>query len=155
MGERSPGSFLQCGGEHRRKGNDVGSTRDHLIQGRSQLTIGYSPVCAVPYASTIHSLSAAATSGRSWLSSCPCASNKSPFCTQTHTQIKFTYRCLGSNNWYLAIRIQRWVCIRENPKFFWHFIHLNLVVQTLAVSEIPRGITPPPEFLSQQVWGVT
>lgn len=43
--------------ELRRKGNDVISTRDRLVQGRSQLTLGYSPVCAVPSAGPTHTVS--------------------------------------------------------------------------------------------------
>lgn len=70
-GERSPASLVQCGAELRRKRNDVVSTRDHLVQGRSQLTIGYSPVCAVPCAGPTHivSVNPVTTSGRSWHSS--------------------------------------------------------------------------------------
>lgn len=67
FGERNPASFVQSGAELRRKGNDVVSTRDHLVKGRSQLTVEYSPVCAVPCAGPTHTVSVnpAATSGRS------------------------------------------------------------------------------------------
>ena len=68
---KEPWFFCAIGAELRRKRNDVVCTRDHLVQGRSQLTIGYSPVCAVPCAGPTHTVSAnpAATTGGGWHSS--------------------------------------------------------------------------------------